>query len=292
MLEIYIYYSSPNPIQIILKKIVLANRAIRILWAPPSPGRRPLNQETIDLIIEMKTLNPKWGGKRISDELAKIGYRASKDTVLKYLEIYGLHTPPPQKVLTWKEFLGNHKFKISIDFTSLISLAGNQLYIFVMINLDTRELIFINATYHPCHAWVTQQFKNAFFDMDHYPSLCICDRDSIFHKRFQKMLKDYYRIRLRRIPIRSPEKNGTIERFHQSLKNEAFDNVVSINLRQTQRVCSEHKTYYNQHRPHQGISGKVPKIPQQNPKNPIKFFRNRHLYGKITSFDHQSLTAA
>ena len=77
----------------------------------------PLDQETIQLIVEMKKLNPTWGGQRISDELSKIGYRANKDTVLKYLEIYGYHNPSPGQGLSWKEFIDNHKFKIAIDFT-------------------------------------------------------------------------------------------------------------------------------------------------------------------------------
>ena len=166
LIEIYLYYTSPYPIRIILKRWALANRAIRVLWAPPSPGRKPLDQETINLIIEMKKLNTTWGGQRISDELAKIGYKACADTVRKYLEIYGLHDPSPRQGLSWKEFIDNHKFKISIDFTSLISLMGHQLFIFVMINLDTRKLLWINVTYSPNFDWLAQQFKNAFFGLD------------------------------------------------------------------------------------------------------------------------------
>ena len=161
LLQVYIYYTAPSIFQLFLKKLSLANRAIRLLWAPPSPGRRPLDQETIDLILQMKKLNPKWGGQKISDELKKIGYRACKVTVLKYLEIYGLHDPPIDKISSWKEFLGNHKFKISIDFTSIISLMGHQLFIFVMINLDTRKLVSINATYSPNLEWLKQQFRDA-----------------------------------------------------------------------------------------------------------------------------------
>ena len=68
--EICFYYISPYPIHIFLKKWSLANRAIRVLWAPPHRGRRPIDQETIDLILEMKTLNPTWGIEKISNELA------------------------------------------------------------------------------------------------------------------------------------------------------------------------------------------------------------------------------
>ena len=76
--------------RMLLQKLALANRNIRIIWAPSSPGRKPLDQEIIELILELKKLNPTWGAQKISNELAKIGIRVSKPTVLKYLEIYGL----------------------------------------------------------------------------------------------------------------------------------------------------------------------------------------------------------
>ena len=220
--QIYQYYISPHPLRVFLKQWSLANRALRVLWAPPSPGRKPLDQEAIQLILEMKRLNSTWGTQRISDEIAKVGYKACPETVRKYLEIHGLHNPPEHHGPSWKEFIDNHKFKISIDFTSMISLMGHQLFIFTMLNLDTRELVFINATYSPDLGWVKQQFRNAFFEMDIYPSLCICDNDPVFNKDFEVMLRDYFRIKLRRIPYRSPNLNSKIERFHLSLKMEAL----------------------------------------------------------------------
>ena len=190
----------------ILKKLSLLSRRLRIIWTPQTVGRKPLDKVTINLILELKKLNPTWGAQKISDELAKIGYEVSKKTVLKYLNIFGLSTPP-HKHLRWGEFIGSHKFKIGIDFTSLISITGHQLFIFVMIDLDTRELLYINPTYSPHLSWVSQQFKNAFFYHDHYPTLCICDNDSIFGRQFEKMLDRHFEIKLRRIPYNSPEKN-------------------------------------------------------------------------------------
>ena len=128
--------------------------ALPVLWAASSLGRKPLEQEIIQLILAMKRLNPVWGGQRISDELAKIGYSASKVTVLKYLKIYGLHHPPENLVPSWREF--------------------------------------INAAYSPGFEWVKQQFRNAFFNMDgKHPALGIGVRGQIFQGHFEQMIKDY-----------------------------------------------------------------------------------------------------
>ena len=80
------------------------------------------------------------------------------------------------------------------------------------------------------------------------------------------MLWDYFRIKLKRIPYSSPEKNGRVERFHRSLKLEAFENLIPINLSQAQRICNQYKQYYNEHRPHQALSGKIPQGPLKKPK--------------------------
>ena len=290
--EIYLYYTSLYPIHIILKKWSLANKAIRILRAPPHRGKKPINQETIDLILEMKKLNPTWGIEKISNELAIIGYYTCPEIVRKYLEIYGLNNPSPQSKLSWKEFLNNYRFKIAIDFTSLISLMGHQLYVFVMIDLDSRKLIAINATYFHNRKWLIQQFTNAFFDMDHYPTLCICDGDRVFQDSFGKILKDYFGVKLRGIPFRYPQANGHVERFHLSLKSEGFRNIVPINLKQSQRICSEYKKYYNHHRTHQGIAGKIPAKENKLLDKRLKFIKTKHLGGKIISFDPDLRAAA
>ena len=103
---------------------------------------------------------------------------------------------------------------------------GYQLFILVIIDLKERTLLHINATYNSNFGWIKQQFKDALFDLNEYPAYCICDNDTIFQHHFEEMLRDYFRIKLRCIPYNSPEKNGRTERFHLSLKSEAFKNVV------------------------------------------------------------------
>lgn len=244
-----------------------------------------MDRKIVDLILELKTLNPSWGGQKISHELAKVGYHVCKKTVLKYLEINGLNSPVPRSRITWTEFLNNHKFKIGIDFTSLISILGKQLFIFVMIDLDSRKLVFISATFNPNAEWITQQFRNAFLEFEHYPSLCICDNDQIFKGWFEEMLKENFSMALKRTPYKSPQKNGRTERFHLSLKNEAFSNVVPINLRHTIKLCRKYQDYYNFSRPHQGIDGNIPDKTGFSSKTDQDFLKKEHLSGRIISFE-------
>ena len=128
--ELFDYYTNPYILLRCLKLISSTNRRIRLIWVV-NRGRRPISEQTRALIIELKTLNPTWGGQRISDELKKISIAVSKRTVLKILREEGLSFPPPHRNLKWSEFLQNHNFMIGIDFTCIFSLFGKQLFILV-----------------------------------------------------------------------------------------------------------------------------------------------------------------
>ena len=130
-------------------------------------------------------------------------------------------------------------------------------------------------------------------NLDEYPTLCICDRDQIFSHWFIKMMYDYFDVKVKQTPIKSPQKNGRVERFHLSLKTEAFHNVVPINLEQTIRLCSQYQRYYNENRPHQGINGAIPAmIVKEVPQSTLKFERKKHLGGKIISLETVNSLAA
>ena len=284
MIEIYFYYTSSYPLFLFLKKFGLANRKIRVTIFPKKTGRPPTKKIIIDKIIELKLLNSSWGGQKIADELFKIGIKITKHTVLKYLEVYGLRTPPPFKKISWSEFINNHKFKIGLDFTSVIDVFGRQLFCLVILDLNLRELIYIRATTNPNAIWLKQQMLNA-FDGQKVPEICICDNDAIFGNWFKIEMKKLLGIKVHHIPYRSPEKNGRVERVHRSIKEECFDSVVAINLNQFNRVAREYKYYYNNHRSHQGIDGKIPLKEKENLLDIQKHQVRNHLDGKIKSFE-------
>ena len=51
---------------------------LRVLWVPRGPGRLPVSNEIIVLILEMKRFNLGWGALRIFDELKLLGILLSK----------------------------------------------------------------------------------------------------------------------------------------------------------------------------------------------------------------------
>jgi putative transposase len=158
--------------------------------------------------------------------------------------------------------------------------------IFVVLDLDSRKLIHINATLHPDQQWITQQFQNALFDFDIYPSLCISDRDSIYGKWLTERLKNYYDMKHIQTPYKQPWKNGKVERIHLSLKKEAFSHFIPITQAQIQKRCWQYKKYYNGNRCHQALAGAVPESCTSRPHSQFTGFQKvKHLAGAITSFE-------
>jgi hypothetical protein len=46
-------------------------------------GRPPILQEIVDLVIRFKEENPRWGCKKIRDQIVYLGYKISKSRVVK-----------------------------------------------------------------------------------------------------------------------------------------------------------------------------------------------------------------
>ena len=57
------------------------------------------------LIIEMATSNSTWGYRRITGELAGLGYRVGASTVWRILKQRGIGSAPQRTSVTWTQFL-------------------------------------------------------------------------------------------------------------------------------------------------------------------------------------------
>src|SRR5262245_37541949 len=128
-------------------------------WKSKAPvGRPKIDKEIRGLIGKMSRENPLWGVPRIQAELRLLGYDLAESTVAKY-RIRG-RTSPSQ---TWKTFLTNHARQIAaVNFFTVPTITFRNLYCFVVMLHDRRQVIHFNVTRRPTAVWTAQQIVEAF----------------------------------------------------------------------------------------------------------------------------------
>ena len=149
-------------------------------WKSRPVGRPPIPKDLRRLIREMAAENPTWGEERIANELKlELSILVSPRTVGKYLHRDGpARTPDPKQ--RWLTFLRNHaKVIVACDFFVVITATFRTLYVFVVIEIESRKILHQNVTAHPRAEWTLQQFREA-LPGDHPYRFLIHDHDSIF----------------------------------------------------------------------------------------------------------------
>jgi hypothetical protein len=124
----------------------------------PLGGRPQFENDLRALIKRISTDNPLWETPRIHGELLKLGFEVSQSSVAKYMvKRWG---PPSQG---WRTFLRNHAPDIAaVDLFVVPTISFDLLYVFVVLRLDRRDLVWINVTRHPTAEWIARQITEAF----------------------------------------------------------------------------------------------------------------------------------
>jgi putative transposase len=109
---------------------------VRRKWRQPPArrGRPPTSAEISDLVMRLARENPRWGHRRISGELGKLGLRVSPTTVRRLLARVGLGPAPRRSGPTWREFLRAQAASIvACDFFTVESVLLRRYYVLFFI---------------------------------------------------------------------------------------------------------------------------------------------------------------
>ncbi len=117
-----------------------------------------ISPEIIELLKQMASENGLWGAELIRGELLKLGVKVSKRTIHKYM----LKERYNKSGQTWTTFLKNQIRTIwACDFTVVYDLLFRPLYVFVIMELHTRRIVYADVTRSPIDEWVAQQLREA-----------------------------------------------------------------------------------------------------------------------------------
>jgi transposase InsO family protein len=206
--------------------------------------RPRITKEVRDLIRRMSLENPLWGATKIHGELLKLGIRVAQSTVSTYM------VPRRDRPLqTWKSFVRNHMEGIAaIDLFVVPTIAFQQLFAFLVLGLDRRQLLWFAVTRYPTAEWLARQITQA-FPWDSAPKYLIRDNDKAFGAAFKARVRAMG-IRDRPTSLRSPWQNGYVERLIGSIRRECTDHLLVFNAEHLQRILAKYASYYNEVRTH------------------------------------------
>ncbi|WP_290118606.1 integrase core domain-containing protein [Actinomadura sp. DC4] len=177
--------------------------------------------------------------------------------------------PAPERAAgTWAGFLRSQADALlACDFLETVTLAGARLYVLAVIEHRTRRIRILGATAHPTASWVVQAARNLVMDLEDAGCRArwlIRDRDGKFPGLFDAVLADAG-IKIVLTGVRMPRMTAISERWVLTCRRELLDRTLIWNQRHLLHTLREFETFYNEHRPHQGIANARPSTPLPPP---------------------------
>ncbi len=248
-------------------------KGFRLFWRRKSGhgpiGRPRISPQRIAFIRRISSDHPEWGEGRITEELAaKFGVQHSRSTIRRYM---APRNGSPRGDQTWRTFVRNHAREIwACDFLTQYTALFAVVYVFVIMEIDSRRIVHVNVTTNPTLSWVKQQLREAMCE-DVAPRFLVHDNDAIFGQLGRRTSVEEtgrrrsYRCHLDRwldgvmkiqglpIPYGAPNASPYVERLMRTLREEALNHFIFLPADHIRRVVNEYIRYYNGARPSQAI---------------------------------------
>ena len=140
-----------------------------------------------------------------------------------------------------------------------------RVYVFFVIELETRFVHVLGVTANPDGAWTARAARNFLMDLGERTEqfkILLRDRGGQFSDTFDHVLAGVS-IEVVKTPPQCPRANAHAERWIRTLRAELADRMLILGERHLRRVLAEYVRHYNGHRPHRGLDLAPPRPPAE-----------------------------
>jgi len=148
---------------------------------------------------------------------------------------------------------------LASDFFVVVTATFRLIYVFVVLEVGTRQILHWNVTAHPTAEWTAQQFR-MIVPGDQAHRFVIHDRDTIYSEGVGRTL-GAMGLTVLKTPVRVPQANAFCERLIGTIRRECLDFVIAANERHLRTVLREWCAHYNRGRPHASLGPGIPERP-------------------------------
>ncbi len=241
----------------------LVKRKYRLLFTPKrrgKPGPKGPAPELIAVIVEMKRRNPRFGCRRIAQQISfTFGVDTDKDVVRRVLANH-YRPEPGSGGPSWLTFLGHSKDSLwSVDLFRCESLILKSHWALIVMDHFTRRIIGISV-----HAGIVdgptvcRLFNEAIAGEKARPHYLSSDHDPLFEfHRWKANLRIREVTEVKTVPY-VPLSHPFVERLIGTVRRECLDHIPFWNARDLEKKLFHFRNYYNRDRVHRGLGGTIP----------------------------------
>ena len=249
------------------------------------PGPKGPSQELIQLIVEIKQRNPRFGCPQIALLISnRFCIDINKDVVRRVLEKHYHLGPSKGSGPSWLSFIGNTKDSLwSIDLFRCESILIKSHWVLVVMDQWNRNIVGFGVHAGPVDGPTVCRMFNSIISKSRKPKYLSTDNDPLFKfHRWRANLRIQDIDEIKSIPY-TPISHPYIERLIGTIRREFLDHTLFWNSADLERKLADFRVYYNDYRVHSSLDGSPPtefgRIPAKRSGSLIHFPWKSHCNG-------------
>ena len=223
------------------------------------PGPKGPAAEIIEVILEIKRRNPRFGCPRIALIVTKtFGIEVNKDVVRRVLAKHYRPTVDGSGP-SWMTFLGHVKDGLwSIDLFRCESATLKSYWVMVVLDQFTRRIIGFGVQRIAVDGPALCRMFNTATARSGIPKRVSTDNDPLFEfHRWKANLRILNIDEVKTVPF-VPVSHPFVERLIGTIRREYLDHMMFWGQRDLERKLAVFQSYYNTERVHSSLDGKTP----------------------------------